>query len=48
MVKRDDGIKVMPELFAVPADKVEEEKKNPKTVDRHHVGKVRENLLIWR
>ena len=40
MIKRDDGIRIMPELYIVPSDKVAEEKRLPKSVDRHHGGKV--------
>ena len=41
MLKRDDGILIIPELYAVPHDMVEQEKKSPRTVERHAAGKVR-------
>ena len=40
MIKREDGIRLMPELYAVPADKVDEEYKNPKSQDRIPSGKL--------
>ncbi|CAF0780748.1 unnamed protein product [Brachionus calyciflorus] len=40
LIKDEESIKLVPELYAVPAYKVEEEYKNPKSQDRVPLGKV--------
>uniref|UniRef100_A0A3B3QEF2 Phosphorylase b kinase regulatory subunit n=1 Tax=Paramormyrops kingsleyae TaxID=1676925 RepID=A0A3B3QEF2_9TELE len=40
LIRGKDGIRLMPELYAVPADKVEEEYENPHTVDRVAMGEL--------
>ena len=40
MIKREDGLRIMPELYSVPVDKVEQEYKNPKSQDRTMMGKI--------
>ena len=40
MIKRDDGLRIMPELYAVPPDKVEQEYNMPKSQDRSMMGKI--------
>ncbi|ELT89975.1 hypothetical protein CAPTEDRAFT_163062 [Capitella teleta] len=40
IIKRDDGIKVIPELYAVPHDRVEAEYTEPKSQDRIPIGKL--------
>uniref|UniRef100_A0A8C9TGR7 Phosphorylase b kinase regulatory subunit n=1 Tax=Scleropages formosus TaxID=113540 RepID=A0A8C9TGR7_SCLFO len=40
LIRGKNGIRLMPELYAVPADKVEEEYKNPHTVDRVPMGSL--------
>ncbi|XP_029381911.1 phosphorylase b kinase regulatory subunit alpha, skeletal muscle isoform isoform X8 [Echeneis naucrates] len=39
LIKRKDGIRLVPELYSVPADKVEEEYGNPHSVERIPLGK---------
>ncbi|XP_037118475.1 phosphorylase b kinase regulatory subunit alpha, skeletal muscle isoform isoform X4 [Syngnathus acus] len=39
LIKRKDGIRLLPELYSVPPDKVEEEYVNPHTVERVPMGK---------
>ncbi|XP_030609198.1 phosphorylase b kinase regulatory subunit alpha, skeletal muscle isoform isoform X9 [Archocentrus centrarchus] len=39
LIKQKDGIRLLPELYSVPADKVEEEYVNPHTVERIPMGK---------
>uniref|UniRef100_A0AAV2KRB5 Phosphorylase b kinase regulatory subunit n=1 Tax=Knipowitschia caucasica TaxID=637954 RepID=A0AAV2KRB5_KNICA len=39
LIKQKDGIRLVPELYSVPADKVEEEYENPHSVQRASVGK---------
>ncbi|OWF44218.1 Phosphorylase b kinase regulatory subunit alpha, liver isoform [Mizuhopecten yessoensis] len=38
--KRDDGVLMMPELYTVPADKVDEEYRNPNSQKRVAIGKL--------
>lgn len=40
MIKREDGMKLMPELYVVPADKVDAEIRNPKSQPRVPDGKM--------
>ncbi|XP_077199238.1 phosphorylase b kinase regulatory subunit alpha, liver isoform isoform X5 [Paroedura picta] len=40
LIRRKNGILLMPELYAVPPDKVNEEYENPHTVDRIPAGKL--------
>ncbi|XP_059833260.1 phosphorylase b kinase regulatory subunit alpha, skeletal muscle isoform isoform X3 [Hypanus sabinus] len=40
LVVRPGGIHLIPELYAVPADKMDEEYQNPHTVSRVHLGKL--------
>ncbi|XP_060231350.1 phosphorylase b kinase regulatory subunit alpha, liver isoform isoform X3 [Meriones unguiculatus] len=40
LIRGKDGIHLVPELYAIPPDKVDEEYKNPHTVDRIPLGKV--------
>uniref|UniRef100_A0A669F4D7 Phosphorylase b kinase regulatory subunit n=1 Tax=Oreochromis niloticus TaxID=8128 RepID=A0A669F4D7_ORENI len=40
LIKQKDGIRLLPELYSVPADKVEEEYMNPHTVERIPMGKL--------
>ncbi|XP_021571906.1 phosphorylase b kinase regulatory subunit alpha, liver isoform isoform X3 [Carlito syrichta] len=40
LIRGKNGIHLMPELYAVPPNKVDEEYKNPHTVDRVPLGKV--------
>ncbi|XP_060126120.1 phosphorylase b kinase regulatory subunit alpha, skeletal muscle isoform-like isoform X1 [Zootoca vivipara] len=44
LVKGKDGIRLIPELYSVPSDKVDEECRNPHTVDRVPMGKL---PLMW-
>lgn len=44
LIKTEDGLKYMPELYAVTADKVDLEYKNPKSQDRVAQGKLPQ---IW-
>ncbi|XP_076145255.1 phosphorylase b kinase regulatory subunit alpha, skeletal muscle isoform [Alosa pseudoharengus] len=39
LIKQKDGIRLVPELYSVPADKVDEEYVNPHTVERVPMGK---------
>lgn len=39
LIKQKDGIRLVPELYSVPADKVEEEYVNPHSVERIPMGK---------
>ncbi|XP_051568876.1 phosphorylase b kinase regulatory subunit alpha, skeletal muscle isoform isoform X4 [Myxocyprinus asiaticus] len=39
MIKQKDGIRLLPELYSVPPDKVDEEYVNPHSVDRIPMGK---------
>ncbi|XP_036379065.1 phosphorylase b kinase regulatory subunit alpha, skeletal muscle isoform-like [Megalops cyprinoides] len=39
LIKQKDGLRVMPELYSVPADKVDEEYVNPHSVERVPMGK---------
>ncbi|KAM6894392.1 phosphorylase b kinase regulatory subunit alpha, skeletal muscle isoform 1-T1 [Lycodopsis pacificus] len=39
MIKQKDGIRLLPELYSVPPDKVEEEYRNPHSVERVPLGK---------
>uniref|UniRef100_A0A8C9S6T4 Phosphorylase b kinase regulatory subunit n=1 Tax=Scleropages formosus TaxID=113540 RepID=A0A8C9S6T4_SCLFO len=39
LIKGEDGIRVLPELYSVPPDKVDEEYLNPHTVERVPMGK---------
>lgn len=40
LIKDEESIKLVPELYSVPAYKVEEEYKHPKSQDRVPLGKV--------
>uniref|UniRef100_A0A8D1M1W5 Phosphorylase b kinase regulatory subunit n=1 Tax=Sus scrofa TaxID=9823 RepID=A0A8D1M1W5_PIG len=40
LIRGKDGIRLVPELYAIPPDKVDEEYKNPHTVDRVPLGKL--------
>nr|XP_057944678.1 phosphorylase b kinase regulatory subunit alpha, liver isoform isoform X2 [Doryrhamphus excisus]XP_057944679.1 phosphorylase b kinase regulatory subunit alpha, liver isoform isoform X2 [Doryrhamphus excisus] len=40
LIRGKNGIKLLPELYAVPIDKVDEEYSNPHTVDRVALGQV--------
>ncbi|XP_027551878.1 phosphorylase b kinase regulatory subunit alpha, skeletal muscle isoform isoform X4 [Neopelma chrysocephalum] len=40
LIKGKNGIRLMPELYSVPLDKVDEEYRNPHTVDRIPMGKL--------
>uniref|UniRef100_A0A3B4GN89 Phosphorylase b kinase regulatory subunit n=1 Tax=Pundamilia nyererei TaxID=303518 RepID=A0A3B4GN89_9CICH len=40
LIKQKDGVRLLPELYSVPADKVEEEYINPHTVERIPMGKL--------
>ncbi|KFQ17709.1 Phosphorylase b kinase regulatory subunit alpha, skeletal muscle isoform, partial [Merops nubicus] len=44
LIKGKNGVRLMPELYSVPADKVDEEYRNPHTVDRIPMGKL---PLMW-
>uniref|UniRef100_A0AAQ4NTQ6 Phosphorylase b kinase regulatory subunit n=1 Tax=Gasterosteus aculeatus aculeatus TaxID=481459 RepID=A0AAQ4NTQ6_GASAC len=39
LIKQKDGVRLLPELYSVPADKVEEEYMNPHSVERVPLGK---------
>ncbi|KAJ3585573.1 hypothetical protein NHX12_014292 [Muraenolepis orangiensis] len=39
LIKQKDGIRLVPELYSVPRDKVEEEYRNPHSVERIPLGK---------
>ncbi|NXY60527.1 KPB1 kinase, partial [Callaeas wilsoni] len=40
LVKGKNGVRLLPELYSVPPDKVDEEYRNPHTVDRIPMGKL--------
>ncbi|XP_074864202.1 phosphorylase b kinase regulatory subunit alpha, skeletal muscle isoform isoform X2 [Carettochelys insculpta] len=40
LIKGKNGVRLVPELYSVPPDKVEEECRNPHTVDRVPLGKL--------
>ncbi|XP_041051168.1 phosphorylase b kinase regulatory subunit alpha, skeletal muscle isoform isoform X5 [Carcharodon carcharias] len=40
LVKQEGGIRLLPELYSVPADKTDEECQNPHTVNRTPMGKL--------
>ncbi|MBZ3882589.1 Phosphorylase b kinase regulatory subunit alpha, liver isoform, partial [Sciurus carolinensis] len=40
LIRGKDGIHLVPELYSIPPDKVDEEYKNPHTVDRVPLGKL--------
>uniref|UniRef100_A0A8C5QTA2 Phosphorylase b kinase regulatory subunit n=1 Tax=Leptobrachium leishanense TaxID=445787 RepID=A0A8C5QTA2_9ANUR len=40
LIKGKDGVQLVPEIYSVPLDKVEEEYENPHTVDRVPLGKM--------
>ncbi|XP_020794436.2 phosphorylase b kinase regulatory subunit alpha, liver isoform isoform X1 [Boleophthalmus pectinirostris] len=40
LIRQKNGIKLLPELYSVPHDKVEEEYRNPHTVDRVCLGQL--------
>ncbi|XP_040855583.1 phosphorylase b kinase regulatory subunit alpha, skeletal muscle isoform isoform X4 [Ochotona curzoniae] len=40
LIKGKNGVPLLPELYSVPADKVDEEYQNPHTVDRVPMGKL--------
>ncbi|XP_045920370.1 phosphorylase b kinase regulatory subunit alpha, skeletal muscle isoform isoform X1 [Micropterus dolomieu] len=44
LIKQKDGIRLVPELYSVPPDKVEEEYMNPHSVERIPMGKL---PLTW-
>ncbi|XP_040470275.1 phosphorylase b kinase regulatory subunit alpha, skeletal muscle isoform isoform X5 [Falco naumanni] len=44
LIKGKNGVCLMPELYSVPPDKVDEEYRNPHTVDRIPMGKL---PLMW-
>uniref|UniRef100_A0A663MC72 Phosphorylase b kinase regulatory subunit n=1 Tax=Athene cunicularia TaxID=194338 RepID=A0A663MC72_ATHCN len=44
LIKGKNGVRLMPELYSVPPDKVDEECRNPHTVDRIPMGKL---PLMW-
>ncbi|KFQ09381.1 Phosphorylase b kinase regulatory subunit alpha, skeletal muscle isoform, partial [Leptosomus discolor] len=44
LIKGKNGVHLMPELYSVPPDKVDEEYRNPHTVDRIPMGKL---PLMW-
>ncbi|XP_075576456.1 phosphorylase b kinase regulatory subunit alpha, skeletal muscle isoform isoform X1 [Pelecanus crispus] len=44
LIKGKNGVRLMPELYSVPSDKVDEEYRNPHTVDRIPMGKL---PLMW-
>uniref|UniRef100_A0A8B9GBV8 Phosphorylase b kinase regulatory subunit n=1 Tax=Amazona collaria TaxID=241587 RepID=A0A8B9GBV8_9PSIT len=44
LIKGKNGVRLMPELYSVPPDKVDEEYRNPHTVDRIPMGKL---PLMW-
>jgi phosphorylase kinase alpha/beta subunit len=39
MIRTEDGMRLVPELYAVPADKVAEEYKNPGSQERIALGR---------
>uniref|UniRef100_A0A8B9NZH0 Phosphorylase b kinase regulatory subunit n=1 Tax=Accipiter nisus TaxID=211598 RepID=A0A8B9NZH0_9AVES len=44
LIKGKNGLRLVPELYSVPPDKVDEEYRNPHTVDRIPMGKL---PLMW-
>ncbi|KFM11127.1 Phosphorylase b kinase regulatory subunit alpha, skeletal muscle isoform, partial [Aptenodytes forsteri] len=44
LIKGKNGVRLVPELYSVPLDKVDEEYRNPRTVDRIPLGKL---PLMW-
>ncbi|XP_010293753.1 PREDICTED: phosphorylase b kinase regulatory subunit alpha, skeletal muscle isoform, partial [Phaethon lepturus] len=44
LIKGKNGVRLVPELYSVPPDKVDEEYRNPHTVDRIPMGKL---PLMW-
>ncbi|KAM9373673.1 phosphorylase b kinase regulatory subunit alpha, skeletal muscle isoform [Phaethornis superciliosus] len=44
LIKGENGLRLVPELYSVPPDKVEDEYRNPHTVDRIPMGKL---PLMW-
>ncbi|XP_075884134.1 phosphorylase b kinase regulatory subunit alpha, skeletal muscle isoform isoform X4 [Nelusetta ayraudi] len=44
LIKQKDGLRLLPELYSVPADKVDEETMNPHSVERIPMGKC---PLAW-
>ncbi|XP_061862944.1 phosphorylase b kinase regulatory subunit alpha, skeletal muscle isoform isoform X6 [Colius striatus] len=44
LIKGKNGVRLVPELYSVPPEKVEEEYRNPHTVDRVPMGKL---PLMW-
>ncbi|XP_051485923.1 phosphorylase b kinase regulatory subunit alpha, skeletal muscle isoform isoform X4 [Apus apus] len=44
LIKGENGLRLVPELYSVPPDKVDEEYRNPHTVDRIPMGKL---PLMW-
>ncbi|XP_053129887.1 phosphorylase b kinase regulatory subunit alpha, skeletal muscle isoform isoform X2 [Hemicordylus capensis] len=44
LIKGKNGLRLLPELYSVPLEKVEEEYRNPHTVDRVPLGKL---PLMW-
>uniref|UniRef100_A0A8C6UAK4 Phosphorylase b kinase regulatory subunit n=1 Tax=Neogobius melanostomus TaxID=47308 RepID=A0A8C6UAK4_9GOBI len=40
LIRQKNGIKLLPELYSVPHDKIEEEYKNPHSVDRVSLGQL--------
>ncbi|XP_041111582.1 phosphorylase b kinase regulatory subunit alpha, skeletal muscle isoform-like isoform X2 [Polyodon spathula] len=44
LIKGKNGIRLVPELYSVPPDRVEEEYRNPHTVDRVPMGKL---PIMW-
>ncbi|XP_053932068.1 phosphorylase b kinase regulatory subunit alpha, skeletal muscle isoform isoform X1 [Cuculus canorus] len=44
LIKGKNGVQLVPELYSVPPDKVDEEYRNPHTVDRIPMGKL---PLMW-
>ncbi|KAI5181081.1 Phosphorylase B Kinase Regulatory Subunit Alpha, Skeletal Muscle Isoform [Manis pentadactyla] len=40
LIKGKNGVPLLPELYSVPSDKIDEEYQNPHTVDRVPMGKL--------
>lgn len=40
LIKTDDGLRLVPELYAVPASKVNDEYKNPGSQSREPLGRI--------
>ena len=47
LIKDEESIKLVPELFAVPAYKVEEEYKNPKILKLYDKNKIKEKIYFY-